>query len=247
VRLRPPEQCKSVADIEWEIVNAGAVRAWKRAELLFLLLKQTDQISSALFHEAYGHFLVQAAFGDYGAEDGGSESELLSQWSVAIVDRACYSDKRHSGLISYELTLEMPMIGVRYDKSFELPPGRSIELLRDAKNELEKARDADATFRPWLSCALARCCMALGEYPQAAAQYRLLVDVAPLHLAWLGLPAADLRSIAKSRLAEALELGGADAELEAFLKSWIKEDPERLPASIWPNSTRKGLIIRLRS
>jgi hypothetical protein len=228
VRDRPPEQCKGVAEIEWEIVNAGAAREWARAQLLFLLLRQTGQTPSALFHEAYGHFLVQAAFGLYGAEDGSSDRERLSQWSVAIVDKASYSDKRHPDLLSYELNLVMPMIRLGYEKSFDLPPGRSIELLRDAKNELENARDADAEFRPWLSCALARCYMALGEYPQAAMQYRLLVDVVPLHLTLSGVPLADVKYIAKSRLVEALELGGDGAELESFLNSWIKDDPDQL-------------------
>jgi len=126
--------------------------------------------------------------------------------------------------LSFELS--MLALGLAKDK---LPAGRANELLRDAKNELEKARDILlADFRPGLRSALARCYMACGDYHHAAAEYKILAYSAGDQLAWAGLGLTELRSNIWARVATALDLAQDDNELRTFLNDWIQMYPQEL-------------------
>jgi tetratricopeptide (TPR) repeat protein len=221
VGLRPVEDCTGMDEISWEITNACAVRDWTRVQALYMRLRSTEEIALGTFHAAYGHFLFRAAFGDYDPEDPDDDSEALSQWSVLIVNRTPESYLE-------DLTFELSMLTLGFAKHFSLPKGRSEELMRDAKNELEKARDMLPEFRPGLRSALARCYMARGEYRQAAAEYKALADVSLDQMAWTGLKMPELRSTVWARVAAALELAQDDSELRRFLEHWISLRPEEL-------------------
>jgi tetratricopeptide (TPR) repeat protein len=226
VRLRSPEECTDAIDINWEIVNACAVRDWMRAQSLFMRLRAAESMALGKFHAAYGHCLFRAAFDDYDPDDPADDSETLSQWSVSIVERSPDS------LIA-DLTFEFSNIGLGLvgtgdtfvdPSKFGLPSGRPQELLLDARNELEKARDQIQEFRPGLRCALARCYMGLGVYRQAASEYMLLADSAAGQLAWTGFQLPGLVARFRASAAVALALAGEDAKLRQFLKQWIEAE-----------------------
>ena len=222
VRLRPVEKCAGLNDISWEITNSCAVRDWTRAQALYLRLRSLEEIPLGTFHAAYGHFLFRATFDDYDPENAEDDNETLSMWSVLIVDR-----KPESYLEDWNF--EISTLGLGIDERFSLPKGRSDEFLRDAKNELEKARDRLTEFRPGLRSALARCYMARGEYRQAASEYKELADVWLDQIAWTGRQMPDLlRPQVRARVAAALDLAQDDSELRRFLEHWIRLKPDEL-------------------
>ena len=219
VRLRLVEECAGADDISWEIVNACAVRDWSRAQALYMRLRSAEEIPPGTFHAAYGHFLFRATFGDYDPDDPDDDSETLSVWwSVPVVDRSPELDPESH---LKDLMFELSTLSLGLAESLSPPTGRSDELLRDAKNELEKARDTQPPeLRPGLRSALAKCYMARGDYRQAAAEYKLLADAFLDQLAWTGLPdMSKLQSRIWARVAAALDLAQEDSELRVFLEA----------------------------
>jgi tetratricopeptide (TPR) repeat protein len=240
VRLRALDECTGVRDISWEITNACAIRDWARTQALYARLRSTQEIEPGTFHAAYGHFLFHAAFGNYDPEDPVDDAESLSQWSISIVNRRPKLYLRKPQSFLKDVAFEITLLGLGLVEHFSLPTGRPDELLRDAKNELEKARDTLPEFRPGLRCALARCYMARGEYRWAADEYRVLGDVLFDQMAWTGMYEQQKplgtehvkppisRSQIWARVATALELADDDPSLQKFLEHWISLEPDQL-------------------
>jgi hypothetical protein len=221
VRLRPVEDCTEPNDTAWEITNACAIRDWPRAQALYQRLRAGGHLPPETFHAAYGNLLFRASFDEYDKNDTEDHIEILNLWSVGIVNRKPNADLD-------DLNFELSMLALGLAKEYKLPAGRPDELLRDAKNELEKARDAQPDFRPGLRSALARCYMARGDHRYAANEYKILASTAVDQLAWASLASTNLRPTIWARVVTALELAHDDHELRDFLNHWIKTHPQEL-------------------
>lgn len=214
VRLKEVDDCNGPQEIAWEITNACAIRDWERAQNLYRRLRSTGELAPHLYHAAYGSFLFLAAFDDYDPDDPEDNTETLFQWSVPGIYGPSEFDK---------LNRDGTVGGLGWAEDFKLPPGRPEEFLRDAKNELEKARDIGPAFRMELRSALARCYMARGEYGAAAAEYRIVAKEAETHQIFR---VPELQVRLRLRVADALNLAQDDSGLRSFLNNWIKQQPE---------------------
>ena len=141
--------------IRWEILNSYAISDWKRALKLYSIAEESNLLDLCDLQLIRGQFRYLLVFGPK------FEVELDSLWWEPKILGA---DDRESALV-------LLMSGLRLSQFKPELTDSSIDTLRDASNDLEKALNRRPKLSPLYGPMLARCYFSTGRLHDAAAIY----------------------------------------------------------------------------
>jgi tetratricopeptide (TPR) repeat protein len=196
--------CTDLRTIRWEIVNSCAIQDWERARDLLRQMERLGLIPAADVNMVRGQLLYQAGF------------LTASDWAD---DLQLWDPRVETGINPRTLCLHIPaLLPDRVEQAAD-----DVDCVRDAANELAKGLAKEPKLPPPYRAMLARCYFAVGEFHNAAVEWKKLHAAGPWPDGELG---ETLDYLVLLNLASAQELDGATDEAIDTVRSLIERSPQ---------------------
>jgi len=204
VRLRGVEECGDLKTIRWEILNACAIQDWERARDLLRQIERLGLIPAADVNIVRGQLLYQAGF-----LTGSDWANDLQLWDPRV------ETEINPRTLCLHVSALLPD---RVEQAAD-----DLDSVHDAANELAKGLAKEPKLPPVYKAMLARCHLAMGDFHNAAAQWKKLHAAGPWPAGELG---ETLDYLALLNLATAQERDGATDEAIGTVRSLIERSPQ---------------------